>query len=114
MKRLIRDYLKDIFEEMERAERFVENVDFLDIMDDDKTLYACIRSLEIIGEAVKRIPEDFRDKYKEIPWKDMAGMRDILIHDYLGINTDVIWKTIKEDIPKVKPIFKKMLKELDE
>jgi uncharacterized protein with HEPN domain len=114
MKRLIRDYLEDIYKEMERAEKFVENLDFSDIMDDDKTLYACIRSLEIIGEAVKRIPDDFRKKYEEVPWKDMSGMRDVLIHDYLGANTDVIWKTIKEDIPKVKPIFKKMLEELEE
>ena len=114
MKRLIKDYLEDIFNEMKKIENFVGDYGFGEFLKDEKTLYASTRSLEIIGEAVKQVPDDFRKKYKDVPWKDMAGMRDILIHDYLGINIKVIWKTINEDIPKVKPIFKKMLKELKE
>ncbi len=60
-----------------------------------------IRNLEIIGEAVKNIPEEFRESYKEIPWKSIAGMRDKLIHDYFGINIDIVWGVIEEDIEKL-------------
>jgi len=63
---------------------------------------AVIRRIEIIGEAVKNLPNDFKTKHKKIPWRDIAGMRDILIHEYFGVNIEVVWKTIKEDIPLLK------------
>jgi len=99
---------------MEKLETFVSGYDFEKFQNDEKTVYACIRSLEIVGEAVKNVPGEFREKHKEIPWRDIAGMRDILIHDYLGVNVDVIWKTIKENIPKVKPLFRKISDEIGE
>lgn len=63
---------------------------------------AVIRRIEIIGEAVKNLPANFKVKHKEIPWRDIAGMRDILIHEYFGVNINVVWKTIKEDVPLLK------------
>ena len=75
-------------------------------------VYACIRALEIIGEAVKHIPEEVRQKYPQIPWKKISGMRDMLIHDYFGIDTVVVWKTIKERIPEIKTLFKEIPKDI--
>lgn len=66
---------------------------------DDKTAYAVVRALEIIGEATKKIPDAVRDQYPQIPWREMAGMRDKLIHDYFGVNLGVVWKTVQEDLP---------------
>ena len=61
-----------------------------------------MKRLEVIGEAVKNIPDDFKEEYPDIPWKKIAGMRDILIHQYFGINLKRVWKTIKEDLPQLK------------
>lgn len=63
---------------------------------------ATVRSLEIIGEATKKLPPDFRSKYPLVNWNEMAGMRDVLIHNYFGIDYDVVWNTIKNDIPELK------------
>jgi len=63
---------------------------------------AVIRKIEIIGEAVKNLPSPFRKKYHKIEWGDIAGMRDILVHEYFGVNISVVWKTVQEDIPKLK------------
>jgi uncharacterized protein with HEPN domain len=78
---------------------------------DRKTLNAVVRSIEVIGEASKNIPESIRAKYKELPWKQMAGMRDKLIHGYFGIDTETIYKAAKTNIPQLKEPIQKMLKE---
>jgi uncharacterized protein with HEPN domain len=66
---------------------------------------AIIRNIEIIGEASKKISSDTKDRYQNIPWKEIAGMRDKLIHDYLGVDINVVWKTIREDIPVLKKLI---------
>lgn len=70
---------------------------------------AVVRQLEIIGEATKRITKDFRNNNPEIPWADMAGMRDILIHDYIDVDLDIVWKTASESIPKLKTLLEKLV-----
>ncbi len=70
-----------------------------DFLEDTKTQDAVVRNLEIIGEATKSLPLKFKESYQEIPWKSMAGMRDKLIHDYFGINTDIVWGVAKKNIP---------------
>lgn len=106
-------YLVDILEAMEAIGRFVEDMEFEDFEADDKTSSAVIRKFEIIGEATKNVPESIRQKYSTIPWREMAGMRDKLIHFYFGIKYDLVWATIKDVIPEVKPLIRKILEGLE-
>lgn len=92
--------------------RFLEHMCFDAFTKDDKTIFAAIRSLEIIGEAVKHIPAQIRRRYPEIPWREMAGMRDKVIHEYFGVDLEIIWNVIKERIPALKTSFEKILKDL--
>jgi len=93
-------------------EKFTQNIQtFETFQKDEMVVYACIRALEIMGEAVKNIPDEFRQQYPKVPWKKIAGIRDVLIHHYFGIDERVIWKSIKINIPEIKPILKKMLRE---
>ena len=114
MKREIGDFIEDIIDAMTKATKFVEGVSYEEFTKDDKTIFAVIRAIEIIGEAVKNIPDDTKKGYPEIPWKRMAGMRDKVIHGYFGVDIKVVWDTIKEEIPEVKPLFEKMLNDLEE
>lgn len=84
-KRSLSLYTKDILESIEKIEEFIEGMDFDKFQSDDRTSSAVLRKLEIIGEAVKQLPDEIRDSYKKIPWKEMAGMRDKLIHWYFGV-----------------------------
>ena len=109
MIREYKDYLMDLIEAIDKMEQFTKDLTYEDFKKDEKTIFAVIRALEVMGEAAKKIPAGVRNKYKHIPWKQIAGMRDKLIHEYFGVNTQVIWKTVKEDIPLVKPIIKQMV-----
>jgi len=114
MKREAGDFIEDIINAMNKALKFVEGMSYEEFAKDDKTVFAVIRAIEIIGEAVKNIPEDIRKEYPEIPWKGMAGMRDKVIHGYFGVDIKVVWDTIKKRIPGLKPLVEKMLEELEE
>jgi len=103
------DYLKDILDAIEKAEQFTEGMDFERFSFDYKTRFAVIRALEIIGEASKEIPESIKRQNPDLPWREIAGIRDILIHEYFGLSLQIIWKTLKEDFPKLKPIISTML-----
>jgi len=111
MKEEFLDYIEDIIEAMNDAMSFVEGMEYDDFLNDRKTIYAVIRAIEIIGEAVKKIPELVKNRYPQIPWRDMAGMRDKLIHEYFGVNLRAVWDTVKQDIPSLKPSFDKILKD---
>lgn len=99
MSRIYIDYLRDMLENTNRAIQFTEGMDFETFRKDEKTVYAVIRAVEIIGEATRNIPDDIRVKYPEIPWRDAADMRNKLVHRYFGINLEVIWQTLSEDLP---------------
>lgn len=102
MKRDYRLFIKDIIDCINKIEAFVGNISFEKFVKDDKTASAVVRKLEIIGEAAKNVPEHIRQKRKDIPWKDMARMRDKIIHFYFGIDYEIVWKVIKERLPKIK------------
>ncbi len=102
-------YLKDILGAIESIERFIAGMDLGAFQTDDKTASAVLRKLEIIGEAVKRIPDEIRQKHPQVPWKEMAGMRDRLIHFYFGVDYHLVWKAITERLPRVKQEIEKIL-----
>ena len=107
------DYVDDVVEAMDDAERFVEGMEYRDFVKDKKTAYAVTRAVEVIGEAVKNIPDSVKKRYPRIPWKKMAGMRDKLIHEYFGVDLRRVWNTVKKDIPELKPMFEKILKDFE-
>lgn len=107
------DYLKDLLDAMDKAQRFVAGLDYESFKDDDKTLFSVVRALEIVGEAVKHIPDSVREENPEIPWRDMAGMRDVLIHDYFGVDAQTVWLTVTKKTPQIKPLIEKMLEDLN-
>ncbi len=111
-KRDYRDYIKDILDSINDIENFIRSMSFEKFKQDKKTIYAVVRSIEIIGEATKNIPKVLKDKHREIPWKKMAGMRDRLIHEYFGIDVEILWKTATEDIPSLKQLVQNIFESL--
>ncbi len=114
MKREIRVYVEDIIESIEKVEEYIEPLTEENFYKNTQVQDAVLRRLEIIGEAVKNIPQEFRDKYQEIPWKKIAGMGDILIHEILWVNLRRTWKVVKEDILDLKNKILKVRKGLEE
>jgi len=106
--REITDYLDDIRNAISEVEDFTCGMDFDAFVTDKKTVNAVIRSLEVIGEATKHIPSSIRKKHPEIPWTRMAGMRDVLIHDYMGVDLKTIWNVIRERLPELKVHLEKV------
>jgi uncharacterized protein with HEPN domain len=107
-----RDYLEDIRQAAQKALAFVQGMSYEAFVADDKTVFAVVRALEIVGEATKRIPQSVRDRYPEVPWRSMAGIRDKLIHDYVSVNLEVVWKTVTEDLPALLPMIQRVLDDL--
>lgn len=109
MKRNFSVYVEDIIDAMNKAEMFVAGMTYGQFEADLKTHFAVVRAIEIIGEATKRLPSTIRDQYPHIPWKDMAGMRDVIIHGYDNVNLQIVWGVIKRDIPRIKPQIQQIL-----
>jgi len=108
-----RDYLQDILDSINDVESFIRGMGFEEFNRDRKTVNAVVRSIEVIGEASKRIPRSLKAKYKGVPWREMAGMRDKLVHEYFGVDVEILWKTAKDDIPPLKQVIQNMLKSLE-
>ena len=102
-------FLEDILESVNRIERYIKGKTKKEFLDNYEKQDAIIKRLEIIGEAVKNIPSEIKKKHPEIPWKDMAGMRNVLIHEYFGVIMDRVWDTAKNDIPKLKKQIQELL-----
>ena len=107
----LRDYLHDILDSVNDVESFIDDMSFEEFVKDRKTKNAVVRSIEIIGEASKKLPAPLREKYAELPWKEIIGMRDKLIHGYSGVDYETVWKTTKENLPLLKKVIQKMLKD---
>jgi uncharacterized protein with HEPN domain len=98
----------------EKAETFLGDLPFDEFAGNDEKVFAVIRALEIIGEAAKQIPDDLRTQYTEIPWRTLAGMRDVLIHQYFGVNLPRIYATVRKDLPALRTHLARMLAALNQ
>ncbi|MBS3134787.1 DUF86 domain-containing protein [Candidatus Woesearchaeota archaeon] len=102
MKRNLKLFLNDISKNIELIDNSVKNISKKDFKSNGILVDATIRRLEIIGEAVKNLPKDFRNRYSHIEWSDIAGFRDVVIHSYFAVDLDKVWNVIKDDLPKLK------------
>ena len=111
--RNIRRYVKDIHVAMTAVCEFIIDMDFETFRHDGKTTTAVVKKLELIGEAAKHIPDSIREKYTQVPWRQMTGMRDRLTHAYYDIDYRIVWNTVKDIIPSLQPIIAQILEELE-
>lgn len=111
-KRTDREFLQDIKESIVRINDYIGNMDYQAFLQDNKTQDAVVRNLEIIGEAVKNLSKELRKKYDDSLWKDIAGMRDKIIHFYFGIKWDIVWSSVKDKLPELKERVEQVLKEI--
>ncbi len=114
MTRQYADALRDILDAISKAQKFVEGIDFDTFQTNDEKPFAVTRALEIIGEAVKQIPDSERELYPQIPWKAVAGMRDKLIHGYYVVSLTRVWETVQRDLPPLYEVVSTMLAQLKE
>ena len=111
-KRDYTDYVEDIVTAIADIEQFVRGMGFEEFSKDKKTVFAVVRAIEIIGEAARQIPESLKNKHTEVPWKEMAGIRNKIAHEYFGVDVEVIWDTVKKNIPELKPLISDMLRDM--
>ena len=97
------DYLDDIHEAARKIERYTTEMTYEEFVDDERTVDAVLRNFEVIGEAAKNVPDAVRQEYPEVPWTEMAGMRDKLIHGYASIELEIVWTTVQDEIPTLIP-----------
>ena len=102
-------YLRHILDSIERIERYIEGLTEHDFLVDELRQDAVIRQLSIMGEAVKQLSDEIRDDYPSVPWQDIAGMRDKLIHDYLGVDLEAVWGTVTRDLKPLKNVVQNIL-----
>lgn len=102
-------YLRHILERLNKIIEFTKDMDDQDFLNNNLVQEAVIRQFEVIGEATKKISSEFRNNYPTVPWKDMAGMRDKLIHGYEGVDYWIVWETVINDVPKIKDEIEKII-----
>jgi uncharacterized protein with HEPN domain len=105
-------FVEDIWESIEKIERYTKGMTRDNFQSDEKTADAVVRNLEIIGEAAGRLPKDFTDRYSEIEWVKIIGLRNRIVHEYFGVDLQIIWQILKKDLPAFKASLKKIRSEL--
>lgn len=113
MKRDYRDFLEDILAAIDESAEFTRDISFNVFTQDRRTINAVLRSLEVLGEAARHIPDHLRAKAPGVPWKYMAGMRDKLIHEYFGVDLNIVWTVIRMELPPLRPKIEHLLAELE-
>ncbi|MCK4764408.1 MAG: DUF86 domain-containing protein [Candidatus Aminicenantes bacterium] len=106
-------FLEHILEETDYLNHEVENLTYPEFLQNETLKRSFVRALEVTGEAAKNIPDDVRERYPKIPWKDMAGLRDILIHHYFGINYKIVWDVVKNQVPGLRLNIQAVLKDIE-
>lgn len=109
MLRDFRLYLEDVIEAIAKIQRYTAGASFQQFSNDEKVVDAVVRNLEVIGEAVKRIPDDMRRKDSAVEWKKIAGLRDMLIHEYFGIDLEIIWDIVQNKLPSLEASIRRLM-----
>jgi len=107
-------YIEDIVKECNNIRKFTDGICYEEFRDNLEKVYAVAKAFENIGEAVKALPKEITLKYPQIPWSEIAKMRDVLTHHYFGLDDKILWDTIKEDFDEFEEIVKSMLKDFNE
>ena len=112
--RSYRIYLEDMLQATEKALLFTDGIEYRAFERDDEKIFAVTHAVEILGEAAKQVPARIRSRYPEIPWKQIAGMRDKLIHAYFDVHTRRLWETVREDLPVLRSALIRILQDEEE
>lgn len=104
-------YLQDVVEAAGKVRSYTAGISFKAFSEDTKTVDAVVRNLEVIGEAIKQVPDDVRSKHADVEWKKIAGLRDILVHQYFGIDVEIIWDIVQNKLPALEAQIRKVIEE---
>jgi uncharacterized protein with HEPN domain len=113
-KRSLELLVEDIWESIEKIERYIKGMSLENFQSDEKTTDAVVRNLEIIGEAAGRLPKDFTNRHSGIEWIKIIGLRNRIVHEYFGVDLQIIWQILKKDLPAFKVSLKKIRSALDD
>jgi len=104
-----RHRIEDILDAIEKIGRYTEGMDFGSFEGDSKTIDAVVRNFTVIGEAARTVPHRIRERHAEIPWEEMRGMRNLIIHDYAEVSPRIVWDTLRSDLPPLIPLLRGVL-----
>lgn len=107
-RRDLRLTLEDILEAIEKIRRYTDGMTYETFADDERTVDAVVRNITVIGEAARNIPEDVEKGHPDVPWTEMRGIRNVVVHEYFGISKKILWSTVNRDLPRLIPLLRRI------